>query len=425
MSLTPAWTKLRPHAGQYAAWTTNKRFVNLPCGRGSGKSELARRRVVRMLCVRKTWMDPLYFYALPTYAQARRVAWEPIINLIPKDWIYKVSESAMVIHTVFNTKLYVVGMDKPARLEGVQWDGGVVDESCDQKPGTFDRTIMPALSHRNGWCWRIGVPKRYGVGAQEFKSICDLGSKGEDKDVMTVHWPSGDILSDEQLEAARRILDPRDFNEQYNASWETAGGLIFHAFSDENVKQSIQYIPSKRILVGSDFNVDPMCWVIGHRADNGIVIFDEIFLRNTSTQKTLDVLYQRYGQHTGGWEFFGDAAARQRKTSAAQSDYLQLQNDARFANKRVYYTKSNPSIADRFAAMNALFRNAKGECRLFIHPKCKHLIEDISTRAYQEGTREPDDYGDIGHMTDALGYPVHRCFPIKLDTVTRPTILVA
>jgi hypothetical protein len=75
--------------------------------------------------------------------------------------------------------------------------------------------------------------------------------------------------------------------------------------------------------------------------------------------------------------------------------------------------------------MNALFRNAKGDCRLFINPSCKHLIEDISTRAYKEGTREPDDYGDIGHMTDALGYPVQRCFPIKLEVFATPSVLVA
>lgn len=425
MSLTAAWTKLRYHPGQSNAWRSTKRFVNLPCGRGSGKSELARRRVVRMLCVRKPWIDPLYFYALPTYAQARRVAWEPILNLIPKEWILKVSESAMMVHTVFNSRLYIVGMDKPARLEGVQWDGGVIDESCDQKPGTFDRTIMPALSHRNGWCWRIGVPKRYGIGAGEFKSICDVGSAGTDPDVATFHWPSGDILTEKQIEAARRILDSRDFNEQYNASWETAGGLIFHAFGKENVRTDAIYDPRRKIMVGSDFNVDPMCWVIGHRDSNGIQIFDEIFLRNTSTQKTLDILYTRYQSHEAGWEFFGDAAARQRKTSAAQSDYLQIRNDKRFRNGQVYYTKSNPQVTDRFAAVNSLFANAQGVRRLFINPRCKHLIEDLSVRAYKEGTREPDDFGDVGHMSDALGYPVFRCFPIKLDIVAQPSIMVA
>lgn len=378
-----------------------------------------------MLCVRKPWVDPLYFYALPTYAQARRVAWEPILNLIPKEWILKVSESAMCVHTVFNTKLYIVGMDKPARLEGVQWDGGVIDESCDQKPGIFDRTIMPALSHRLGWCWRIGVPKRYGVGAGEFKAICDVGTANSDPDVVTFHWPSGDILTESQIEAARRILDPRDFNEQYNASWETAGGLIFHAFSKENVTSSVKYDPTLPVLVGSDFNVDPMSWIIGHRTDNGIIVFDELFLRNTSTQKTLDVLHTRYGRHESGWEFFGDAAARQRKTSAAQSDYLQIRNDNRFHNRKIYYLKSNPAVVDRFAAVNALFKNARGDNRLFIHPTCKHLIEDLSTRAYKEGTREPDDYGDVGHMSDALGYPVYRCFPIKIEDTARPSILVA
>jgi hypothetical protein len=158
-----AWFQLRYHAQQAAMWRTKKRFVAAACGRGSGKTELARRRIVRFLPIKKPWADPMYFYALPTFAQARRVAWKKIKALIPREWCTKINESEMLIETVFGSSLYVVGMDKPQRIEGDQWDGGVVDESCDQKPKAFDLSIRPALTHRNGWCWRIGVPKRHGT----------------------------------------------------------------------------------------------------------------------------------------------------------------------------------------------------------------------------------------------------------------------
>lgn len=422
MALTNAWTPLRHHALQAQAWRTTDRFVNLACGRGSGKTEIARRRIVRLLPVSKPWDDPLYFYALPTIAQAKRVAWDKLVQLIPKEWVKSINISNMFIETIFGSKLYVVGMDKPERIEGVQWDGCIIDESCDVKPGSFARSVVPALEHRNGWCWRIGVPKRYGTGAVEFKAFFDKGLSGSNG-ITSLTWPSSDILTPEQLAWAQENLDARDYNEQYNASWESIGGSIFYAFDDVlNVSDRISYNSSLSIIVGSDFNVSPMSWVIGHRSDDGLYIFDEISMRDTNTLMTLDALHTKYGQHSAGFEFYGDASGRARKTSAAASDYIQIKNDIRFHNARIYYPRGNPRIADRFASCNAMFCNTNKDRRLIIHPRCVNLIADLKYRSYKEGTREPDDHGDVGHMTDALGYVIYRRFPIRLTPHESPVI---
>lgn len=418
--LTYAWTQLRYHELQSRLWRTRARFVAVAAGRGSGKTELARRRVIRFLPVRKSWPNPMYFYALPTVAQAKRVAWRPLLQLIPPDWIKKLNESEMFIETVFGSTLQVLGMDKPHRAEGVQWDGGVIDESSDQKPSVFNITLLPTLSHKNAWCWRIGVPKRAGIGAADFKKFFDIGMEGKNPDHESYTWPSEDILSPEALQWARENMDARDYNEQFRASWEDVSGTIFWAFSDVLNVAPVLYQPNRPIVVGSDFNVDPMCWVIGHRADNGIAIFDELFIRNCNTRMALDELHRRYGKHEGGWEFFGDASSRARKTSATMSDFLQIKDDKRFKSTRVFYPKSNPRIADRFAACNALFCNAAGIRRCFVDPRCKHLIADLKTRAYEPGTNEPDDYGDIGHISDAIGYIIHRLFPIRLSAIPTP-----
>ena len=114
MPLTNAWTQLRSHKPQSDLWRTRARFVAVAAGRGSGKTELARRRLVRYLPVKKPWADPMYFYAAPTYAQARRIAWGPLKALIPPSWLKgQPSETDMVIRTVFGSSLHVIGMDKP------------------------------------------------------------------------------------------------------------------------------------------------------------------------------------------------------------------------------------------------------------------------------------------------------------------------
>lgn len=418
--LTPAWTQLRPHPVQSALWRCSKRFVAVPAGRGSGKSELARRRVVRLLPVKRPWPDPLFFYALPTYSQAKRTAWKQILRLIPPSWIRgQPNHSELFVETVFGSTLYLLGMDRPHRAEGVQWDGGIFDESCDQKPEAFTLSILPALAHRNGWCWRIGVPKRFGVGAEDFRQFSKRGEEGKDPDLTTFTWTSESVLKPEQLQWAKENCDARDYAEQYLASWERAGGAVFYSFDDESNIHPVDYYAHLPLVVGSDFNVNPMCWCIGHIIEGQLHIFDELYIRDTNTTATLTELHRRYGQHTAGWEFYGDASGRARKTAgasaAAQSDYLIIRNDARFAGARVYYPQSNPARVDRFAACNAMFCNALGERRLFIHPRCSHLRRDLLSRTWKEGTREPDDYGDVGHMSDALGYIVHRRFPYRLS----------
>lgn len=418
--LTEAWTQLRFHPLQAKLWRTKARFVAVPAGRGSGKTELAKRRLVRYLPVIKDHPDPRYFYGAPTSAQAMRIAWQSLIDLTPKEWVSEIKQGQ--ITTKFGSTLIVVGLDKPQRIEGLQWDGCVLDESCDLKPGTFERTVIPMLTHRNGWCWRIGVPKRQGVGAKDFRKFFEESIRSKDVDREGYTWPSSDILSAEQLRWAQENLDAKDFREQFEAIWENAGGLIFYSFSKEMTVKEVQYCPDRPIVVGSDFNVNPMAWVIGHRYDNAIEIFDEIWLRDTNTPAALNTLWGKYGHHAGGWEFYGDAAGRARKTSAAHSDYQLILNDERFRNCGCVcrYPKANPLTSDRFAATNAMLCNAAGQRRLFIHPRCSHLIDDLDNRAYVEGERVADDWGDVGHISDALGYIIWKLFPIrvKLDSMS-------
>lgn len=418
--------QLRPHPVQSALWRTKAKRVAVCAGRGSGKTELARRYVVRWLPVERYYpdgtriQDPMYFYMLPTYMQARRVAWDQILRLIPKQWIKgEPNKSDLFVKTIFGSTLYVIGMDKPARAEGNQWDGGVIDESSDQRPGMFAKTVEPMLTHRDAWCWRIGVPKRFGVGAPEFRAFFKKCQDAKDEKHRAYTWSTEDILSQDQLAIARENLDQRDYNEQIRGMWEESTGAMFYAFSEVlNVRRDIVYDPKKPLLIGSDFNVNPMAWVVAQEQGDEVWVLDEVWLRDTNTPAALNNLFTRYGKHEAGFGFYGDAAAAQRKTSASKSDYLHILNDKRFKSAKVYYPKSNPRIADRVASTNALLCNVNGHRRCLIHPRCTNLIADLLARQWKPDGSGPDDFGDIGHITDALGYLIWQKHPMRLDVNT-------
>lgn len=412
-----AWPQLLYHETQQALWTSTARFNYVPAGRASGKTELSLRKLVASLPVEKEWDDPIYVYAGPTYSQVKRVAWRKLLKLCPNHWIQEVSQVELSIRTIFGSTLLCVGLDKPERIEGIQIDGIVVDESCDIKPNTFDLSILPTLTWRDGWAQFIGVPKRYGVGAKEFRERFEQAVSGELDNSAGFTWPSADIVPEELLEHARATMDARDFSEQFEASWLSASGGVFHAFDREYNVRPVSYDKTKPILVGSDFNVNPLCSILSHLSGDTIEVFDELFLRNSNTPEMLDVLCSRYPDHKGGWQFYGDATGQARKSAATMSDYAHITTNAKLKamGRTLHYPASNPPVADRFAAMNAKICSGDGDRRVYIDPRCKHLIDDVEIRAYKPDTRQPADTGDGGHMSDALGYLIHRRWPLGFE----------
>lgn len=432
--LTPAWFKLKPHPKQIEAYWSPARFVFLRCGRASGKTMLARRNLIRKAMVTKPWKDPRSFYAGPTLKHVKKLAWYPLLDLIPRQMldVRNTHIGGPVIALINGHRIHLIGLEDPKRaeIEGLEWDDGVVDESADVPPGVVSRIILPAMAHRRGGVWRIGVPKRQGIGAAEFNRDFKRAMSGKDPDAAAFSWASSDILPASEIEVFRRKLDERDFMEQIGGLPADIAGTVFHAFSEAYNLRPVIYNPRQPIIVGCDFNVDPMCWVIGHRYADRLEWFDELWIRGTNTLHTLNRLWERYQAHGGGWEFYGDATSAARKTSASFSDYQHIMNDTRFtrAGRTLHFPDSNPAVADRISACNAMFCNANGERRMFIDPVgCPKLVEDIGNRAYKEGTNELADPkgGLIGHMTDAMGYPVMMLFPptIILDDSDAPVFI--
>jgi hypothetical protein len=106
---------------------------------------------------------------------------------------------------------------------------------------------------------------------------------------------------------------------------------------------------------------------------------------------------------------YGDAAGGSRSTSG-HSDYAIVREWFPGAALRV--PASNPARRDRYNAVNAALCNARGEVRLRVHPRCRHLIDDLERVTYQPGTNEPDHADPLlGHIADALGYLVAREMP--------------
>jgi Terminase RNaseH-like domain len=98
-------------------------------------------------------------------------------------------------------------------------------------------------------------------------------------------------------------------------------------------------------------------------------------------------------------------AARKTSAEAGVTDHALVEQ----FGWEVYRTKPYP-VVNRINAVNAMLRNANGRARLFIDPKCQHLIRSLEGLTYKEGTRIPDKSTGLDHAADALGYLIAAVF---------------
>jgi hypothetical protein len=270
-------------------------------------------------------------------------------------------------------------------------------------------TYLPALSDRAGEALFLGTPK----GFNHYYDLYNLASSTPDWKGFQFTTIQGGNVPVEEVEIARRELDPRIFRQEYEASFETLSGRVYYAFDRRfNLRDDLVDIGGT-LMVGMDFNVNPMSSVIAVRAANQLHFLDEIVLENSNTVEMADAIrgwVNRSQFPNRAVNVYPDPSGNQRRSNApvGQTDFTILRT-ARF---NVVHAPAAIPIVDRVNEVNALLCNSAGERRMFVHPRCKALVKGLEGVTYKEGTSVPDKSLNIEHATDAAAYLVHEEFPI-------------
>ena len=101
--------------------------------------------------------DPRYAYIAPTYAQAKRVAFDYLVEYT-RPLGAKVNIAELRVDFL-GKRISLYGSENGDSLRGQYFDGVVLDEIGDQNPKIWNEILRPALADRKGWCLFIGTPK--------------------------------------------------------------------------------------------------------------------------------------------------------------------------------------------------------------------------------------------------------------------------
>lgn len=441
--LPKRWTRLVSHDEQIRAFRSPKRFNVIPAGRRSGKTEIIGKRKMAlraMLCHDQAfpqyyspWPDPKYFIAAPTRDQVKRIYWSDMKSLIPPAMLAKPpNESSLILSLLNGAELYLMGLDKPERIEGSPWDWGLVDEIANVKPQAWPENIRPSLSDRRGGCDFIGVPEgRNHYWEMYDKALRSMEMLGEDSEWAAFTWFSADILPPEEIAAARMDLDPLVFQQEYEASFVSFTGLAYYNFDRKvHVGRYRQYYNKQAPLVLTfDFNVSPGTANIIQEMDSSVfdvpktvsVSIGEVYIpQQSNTERICKKIIEDWSRHEGLVICYGDATGGADGTAKVKGTDWDLIKQKLYPvfGERLYFKipKKNPRERQRINAVNSRMLTATGDVRYLVDGEyCPWTVRDFEgVRVIEGSAGEIDKKTDkkLTHMSDGIGYYMHREFPV-------------
>jgi hypothetical protein len=361
-------------------------------GRRSGKSFEA---VLECISAASAKQRAKVWYIGPTYDQVRDLAWGPLKALLPPEWVADKNETRMEMTLPNGSQIRLHSAQEPSRMRGPGLDFAVLDEFAFMDPSVWD-ALEPALADKPGRALFISTPCGYNW-AYDLYMRGVTGTPGW-RSWQTTTAQSGRIPQ-ERLEERKANSHEAIYRQEYEASFETLLGRVY-----SNFDRALNVKPIKdlgvELLVGMDFNVHPMSYVVAQRAGDECHVLAAHELPVSNTEEVAVHIRQSYPNRR--IVVCPDPSGNARKTSApvGQTDFTILQRHGFIVDAE----RSHPPVVDRVNNVQTNLLAADGRRRLIIDPKAAVLIKALDGLTYKEGTNLPDKTGGLDHITDALGY---------------------
>lgn len=306
--------------------------------------------------------------------------------------------------------------EKWRNIAGFEVGASAIDEAALCHPKAFERAVQRTRGS-------LGVIKQTMLAstpeglANWFYDVC---VRKPPKGMRTYRARTVDnpYAEDSYVENLRNTLSPQQIKSYLDGDFvNLTAGAVYDDFDRARHHRLPPADWQGEIVVGCDFNVDKMCWVIGLRRGDDLYIFDEVVGRHTSTYRQTEALLERlagYFRAIAPWmtiaqmvnqvRVYTDATGARRQTSANESDVAIL----RSSGLEVISASSNPRIKDRVQTVSAKLRGfGRGTPSLFVDTeRCPELTHSLQGQPWGVDGLPAKGKGDLdlSGAPDALGY---------------------
>ena len=386
---------------------SDARFKVVAAGRRFGKSFLS----LSLMAKVARYPYSQVWYVTTTYSAAKNIMWSYLKEKLQRfGWAKSFHEVALQANLVNGSVISLKGANNPDSLRGIGLNYLVMDEAAYLEERVWTEVLRPTLSDKQGGALFISSPS----GRNWFYDLWIDGQEDDEEDWESWQFTTleGGNVPPEEVEAARRNLDTRTFEQEYEAEFVTYTGLVYYGFDYRESVVDKDYDPDLPVMIGMDFNIDPMTATIFQEDENDGTLFlvDEIEIFGSNTDEMAEEILCRYPETY--ITVFPDPTCVQSRTSAGGRTDLSILQSYGFKCK---FRRKHPLIRDRINSVNSALCAADGTRRLLISKTCKRVINAFERHSYKKGTNLPEKGGesDLSHITDSVGYLVEYLYPIN------------
>lgn len=256
----------------------------------------------------------------------------------------------------------------------------------------FTRDLRPALStFRDSRCLWISTPR--GKGNYLF-TYYNRGMDDEYPDWgSTLHtWRSNPLLSEKDIEEARRTITKAMYLQEYECEWTTTEDQIYQGLNEE--KHINDFVGERFIEVIGGLDVgyrDENCFVVVGFDGVNYYVVDEYISRESTTSELAEIVREKQEE----WSIdsiYIDSAAQQTKADFAY-DY------------DIYCENAIKSVNDGISSLQALIEQDR---LLFDTEGGAHSFSAMSSYKWNPNTDNPKPVHDwSSHPCDAIRYAIY------------------
>jgi len=392
---------------------------------GSGKSQALCFEALNLAYLNR---DCTGVVGAPTFPMLRDATFTSFRYLLDSNEVpyeYLKSENSVYLPEA-NSKILFRSLDNYERIRGTNlaWFG--VDELTYCRPEAWQR-LEGRLRDRKAkrLCgFASWTPKGYDW-------VYDRFIGPDKKDGHEAFFAKQNVTLGSFYERLKSSYDERFYKQEALGEYlNVFAGQAYHAFSRQGQVRSgpgVEFNAHEALWWAIDFNVNPMCSVIGQTYKGIVRVIDELILPNSNTLALCEEFLERTTPFfTGsplGVYVYGDASGDGRRTSATRTDWQIIKDFFGRYPERFHVQFRVPSangpVKDRVNCVNAVLLNYNGQRRMALNKKCRELAKDFEQLAWKSDPNgnplaEIDKSDPMrSHVSDALGYYCAREFPMR------------
>ncbi len=273
-----------------------QRFACVVAHRRAGKTVACIHDLVRA-AIQNTYPRSLYAYIAPTYAQAKQVVFDYLVEAVAPLMTYgaKVNITELRADLPNGSTVRLFGADNYNTMRGLWFDGCVLDEYADFDPRAWTQVIRPALVDRQGFATFIGTPRghndfykvyRNAVRDDEWFSAALKASDLVPLNDLDPEARAHNLLTSDELEANKRQMSEEEYRQEFECDFEAANvGAYYGKQMEDALKSgritSIPWDPSYPVYTAWDIGGDRDATAVWFWQMQGKAIYLIDYMENT------------------------------------------------------------------------------------------------------------------------------------------------